>query len=165
MLRHSHGAESNHLPDDFVDDNALRIMSPERLDALRCKNAREKKKKYSMREVCPHFRRIHQQIKENADSRPRGSGSFGEKAGSARGGDEDRQAVSRRLRASHSIGGLLQEAFPEWEFESRRRPSGRGRSICTARCRTAGKDFPRRQFPSGRWGTSCGFELSYRPFS
>ena len=53
MLRHSHGAEGNHLPDHFVDDNTLRIVSPKALDALRCKNAREKKKEYSMCTAAP----------------------------------------------------------------------------------------------------------------
>src|SRR5688572_2314716 len=156
MARHSHGAEGNHLPDHFVDNDTLGVMSPEGLDALSCKNARKKKEKYSMHKPGAHARRIHNQIKENADGRAGGSGRFWQKSGAACCGDPGGDAVSRRLRVSHSaVGECLQPASPRWGFGTRRLPSGPGRSFCSVRCKRGERDFRRRRFPSGKLGTSC----------
>ena len=69
-----------------------------------------------------------------------GARGFGQESRASGRSDENREIVSRRLRAGRSIDGFLQTASPEWEYDSRRLPNGPDQSVCTARCRRAGRN-------------------------
>jgi len=96
----------------------------EGFDALRCNNSSKKKQKYSMQEVSAGAHGVHDDISENAHGGTRRARGPGQVSRATCCGDENGEIVSRRLRAGRSIDGFLQQASPEWEYESRRLPNG-----------------------------------------
>src|SRR5437867_5222467 len=61
--------ERDHLTNDFIDHNALSIVSPHMLDARRRPDADDEEKNYSMQIISACATALHQKINDHADGR------------------------------------------------------------------------------------------------
>src|SRR5205085_10339391 len=152
--------ERDHLTYDFIDHNALSIVSPQMLDARRRPDADDEEKNYSMQIISAGAAPLHQKIDDDADSRTGGARRFRHetRAQSRRDGDRkpvgDADRLSLRLHDFHLNCEFLRAVFRSWERDNHHRPICRDRSACSAHCRTGSTHFPRVRFPFCRSGIS-----------
>src|SRR5439155_10813119 len=83
-------SERDHLTNDFIDHNALSIVSPQMLDARRSPDTDDEEKNYSMRIISASARAIQQEINEDAYNRACRAGRFRRESCAAGRGNSDR---------------------------------------------------------------------------